>query len=222
MCTDVSKATLIVLNIAFVIAGALLIWVGASTDEGWSKIFEAASNGSSAAAFYLILAFGVLVLLIAFMGLMGALKRQKCLLYTYSFFVFIAIVVSIIIMITGFAGASTASKWSDAKFPAEDAEESVAKAFDLAYCGVMLEHYCSDGSLGDAIALFSPSASSSLTPIIKALKLDANDQVGFSGLCKSLNSTAVGAFVVPNVETFKTICEECKKTEDIDFSELYK
>ncbi|EQC25318.1 hypothetical protein SDRG_16814 [Saprolegnia diclina VS20] len=222
MCTDISKVTLIVLNLAFVVAGALLIWVGASTSSGWSNIFESASNGSTTTTFNLILAFGVLVLLIAFMGLMGALKRQKCLLYTYSFFVFVALAIFILIMITGFAGASTANKWSDAKFPAEDAEKSVAEAFDTAYCGVMLQHYCAAGSLGDAIAIFSPSTSSALTPIIKALNLNANDQTGLSGLCKSLNSTAAGSLVELNVKTFKTICDECKKTEDVDFSDLYK
>ncbi|EQC40938.1 hypothetical protein SDRG_02001 [Saprolegnia diclina VS20] len=104
MCTDISKVTLIVLNFAFLVAGALLIYVGAATSSSWSTIYESASNGSTSATFSLLIAFGVLVVLIAFMGLIGAIKRQKCLLYTYAFFVFVALALFVLITITGFAG----------------------------------------------------------------------------------------------------------------------
>ncbi|KDO31004.1 hypothetical protein SPRG_04192 [Saprolegnia parasitica CBS 223.65] len=77
------------------------------------------------------------MLLTAFLGLVGAIKRQKCLLYTYAFFVFVALVVFVLIMITGFAGTSTVNKWDDATFPADDAETSVAEAFDSTFCRVM-------------------------------------------------------------------------------------
>ncbi|OQS04623.1 hypothetical protein THRCLA_03158 [Thraustotheca clavata] len=221
MWTELSKFTLIVLNIGFVVAGALLIYIGAAFSGGWSTVLAAASNAASASVFHLVLAFGVLVLVIAFMGLMGALKRQKCLLYTYAVFVFIALVIFLIIMITGFSGASTANKWSDASYPAESAETSVGEAFDSAYCGVMVDHYCVAGSVTEAISLFSPSASSSVATIIKELGLNANDRVGLKKLCTSLNSTTVGSIVESSVTSLKTICSACQQAGQVDFSSLY-
>ncbi|OQR87787.1 hypothetical protein ACHHYP_08040 [Achlya hypogyna] len=221
MCTDISKITLILLNLAFVVAGALLIYVGVSVSSGWASVYSSASNASTNGTFNLIIAFGVLVLVIAFMGLMGALKRQKCLLYTYGFFVLIALALFVLIMVTAFSGASTANEWADKSFPADSDETAVSKAFDSAYCGVMVDHYCEKGSLGDAIAVFSPSTSESLTKIMKTLNINANDRTGLQSLCKSLNSTAAGSLVELNVKTFKNICEACDEAADVDFSDLY-
>ncbi|OQS04624.1 hypothetical protein THRCLA_03156 [Thraustotheca clavata] len=221
MWSEVSKYTLIVLNIGFVVAGALLIYIGATNTGGWTDVFNPATNAATVSVFHLVLAFGILVLLIALMGLFGAMKRSKCLLYTYALFVFIALVIFVLIMITGFTSASTANKWDDATFPAENAETSVAEAFDTAYCSVLVDHYCVSGSVSDAMSIFSSTSASAAATIIKLFNLNADERVGFKNLCASLNTTSKDSLGTVNVETFNATCTACKQAGSVDFSSLY-
>ncbi|OQR87244.1 hypothetical protein ACHHYP_09348 [Achlya hypogyna] len=222
MCRSVSKIVLIGLNVVFVVAGALLIYVGAAVSPGWANVYSSASNGSSSTTFNLIIAFGVVVLLIALMGLIGTIKRSKCLLCTYGIFVVLALAIFLLIMVTGFFGAATANSWAEQSFPANNHEVDVSHAFDTAYCAVMFQHYCVGGTLTDAISILSPAASSSVTAMAAALNVDTSGTAGLKDFCVGLNSTSAGAVIRSNTPNLEDVCHACEEAAKYDFSELYE
>jgi len=90
------KYLLFLFNFCFVIIGAVLIGVGVSTKAGWNeKYFAFIKISEFSTPPNLLIAVGVLIFVIAFLGCCGAVKENHCMMMTYSVLVGLILVLEL-------------------------------------------------------------------------------------------------------------------------------
>ncbi|OQR90829.1 hypothetical protein ACHHYP_05204 [Achlya hypogyna] len=211
-----SKAILIVLNLAFIAAGAVFIYYGLNVkNNGWTDIFQ--GNVSKGSLDTGVIAFGAVVIAIALFGFLGALCRNKCLLVLYSIFVFLAMAVFILLAVIFFLSASTANKWANEAYPADaENEPDLAAGFDEVYCYAQAANLCMTSSATDALTAFYPGAGAqSILSVATLLKINVTAPTGINGFCKAVDNQ-LAAVPLPNVKMpsqFTDVCNKCKEVE---------
>ncbi|KAF0750165.1 hypothetical protein AaE_006807 [Aphanomyces astaci] len=201
--TTLSKIILVGLNILFIAAGALLIYVGASfKGNHWSDVFSAATATSVNSLGLYTLIFGIVVVAIACLGLFGALCRNKILLTVYAVFVFLALAVFTAFAVLTFISASTASKWNAAEFPAATEESQVASSLNEVYCYAQGARLCTLASPREAFKTFVPALADTIVGVSTLLKINVDKQVAALGV---VGATAAKA--LPS--QYKQVCETC-------------
>ncbi|RHY51264.1 hypothetical protein DYB30_009316, partial [Aphanomyces astaci] len=95
-----AKVVLILVNIGFIVAGSLLIWLGSKSRDGhWSDIFSTGTATDVSTVSAVVMALGASVILIALFGLTGAACRNRCLLTLYSIFVVVGLIIFVAIAV---------------------------------------------------------------------------------------------------------------------------
>ncbi|OQS05523.1 hypothetical protein THRCLA_02367 [Thraustotheca clavata] len=207
-----SKVILIVLNLAFIVAGALFIYYGLNIkNNGWTDIFQ--GNVSKSGLDTAIIAFGALVIAIALFGFLGAACRNKCLLVIYSIFVFIAMALFIVIAVVFFLSAHTAKSWADQSYPADTNEPDLAIGFDQVYCYAQGANLCMSYSATAALKAFYPgSESATILTVASLLKINVTEKTGVVGFCSNVDKQLAAASV-PNVkmpQQYTDACDACR------------
>ncbi|CAK4623431.1 hypothetical protein LEN26_010241 [Aphanomyces euteiches] len=206
----IAIAVLVLLNLAFIAGGSLAIYFGAAVRAGhWSDIFTAQGVSGANAATVTAIAFGVVVILIALSGFLGAMLKNRCLLMTYAIFVMFAMLLFIAIAVVGFVASNVAKKWADTKFPAEASENDVANGFNQAYCYAEGVRFCTSATAAEALAMFLPESTSSVVQILNAASIDASKVKGLVGLCHDVDSIA-GGLSTKLPSRYATACSTCK------------
>ncbi|CAK4069069.1 unnamed protein product [Aphanomyces euteiches] len=194
--TTCSKIILVVLNLIFVAAGALLIYIGtAFKGSQWTEVLSTAVPSTVDKIGLYIIIFGCLVCVIACFGFFGALCRSRGLLTVYSFFVFVAFAIFTAGAVVAFISASTASKWNSNAFPADDKETSVATGLNQVYCYTQGARLCTTASASEAFAAFVPDQATTIVAAAKLLQIDVEAKTGVNGFCSQVDKqiTALGA-----------------------------
>jgi len=93
--TALVKYILFFFNFIFVVGGAALIVVGALTYTEQTKYVEFVDLGKYQGPPIAMMVFGSIMFVIAFMGCCGALRESNCMIMTYSFLLFVILVVEI-------------------------------------------------------------------------------------------------------------------------------
>ncbi|ESP00260.1 hypothetical protein LOTGIDRAFT_238638 [Lottia gigantea] len=168
MCSDkVAKFLLIVLNIIFLVFGAICLGIGIWVKVDQSSLMyitRAATNNKSInipslieSAAYLLIGGGAIIFVIAFFGFFGAIKKIKCFLFLYAIFILVILCLEVSAAILAIVFKSTfdmyAKKYltkalTDQYVGPYIATDSLSLAFDYAQvkfkcCGI---HNSSDYS----------------------------------------------------------------------------
>ncbi|RHZ31971.1 hypothetical protein DYB31_006028 [Aphanomyces astaci] len=214
--TTLSKIILVGLNILFIAAGALLIYVGVSfKGNHWSDVFSAATATSVNSLGLYTLIFGIVVVAIACLGLFGALCRNKILLTVYAVFVFLALAVFTAFAVLAFISASTASKWNAAEFPAATEESQVASSLNEVYCYAQGARLCTLASPREAFKTFVPALADTIVGVSTLLKINVDETTGINGFCLQVDKQVaalgvVGATAAKALPSqYKQVCETC-------------
>ncbi|CAK4093380.1 unnamed protein product [Aphanomyces euteiches] len=220
----IAKTVLIILNLAFIVAGALLIYFGVALHSGhWADVFtsQGVSGANSTAA--VAIAFGVIVILIALCGFAGAICKNRCLLVTYSIFVVIAMLIFIALAIIGFVAANVAKNWAAKSYPADPSETDVATGFNQAYCYAEGARFCTTASAQEALAAFFPTSSSVIITAVSTVGVNVSKPTGLVGFCQEVDSKA-GALKSSLPSQFTTACSTCNDVASKygDYKSIYE
>ncbi|KAG9410449.1 hypothetical protein AC1031_018489 [Aphanomyces cochlioides] len=215
LSSTLSKIILVILNLAFIAAGALFIYAGVSVGGGhWSDVFSDATYTSLNNFGHMLIAFGCVVCAIALCGFFGAFCRSKCLLTIYSVFVFLGMAVFIVAAVFAFGSASTAKDWAGKSFPADPKESDLAKGFNEVYCYAEAARLCTTASGSEAIAFFlSDSAAATFTTAATAAGIDMTAKTGVVGFCASVDSK-LGTIASTLSSEYKTLCSTCNSVNE--------
>ncbi|EQC34481.1 hypothetical protein SDRG_07809 [Saprolegnia diclina VS20] len=208
-----SKVILVLLNLAFIAAGAVFIYYGLNVkNNGWTDIFQ--GNVSKGGLDTGVIAFGAVVIAIALFGFLGALCRNKCLLVLYSIFVFLAMAIFILLAVLFFLSASTANKWAGEAYPADaENEPDLAIGFDKVYCYAQAANLCMTSSATAAINAFYPSGAAAILSVASLIKVNVSEPTGINGFCNSVDKQ-LAAVSIPNVKMpseYTEVCKTCKE-----------
>jgi len=90
------KYLLFIFNFCFTVIGAVLIGVGVSTKAGWNETYFAFIKSSSLSTPpNLLIAVGIFIFVIAFLGCCGAIKENHCMMMSYSVLVGLILVLQL-------------------------------------------------------------------------------------------------------------------------------
>ncbi|KAF0711602.1 hypothetical protein As57867_004714, partial [Aphanomyces stellatus] len=182
-----SKLILVVANLGFLTAAVLLLVLGVQIHTShWSDVFDTNNAIRGPVVAGALMAAGAFITVVSVMGLVGAFRTNRCLLYTYSLFALLALVVFVAIMSLGFATGAKAKAWAATTFPAELVETDVAKGYNAIYCSAQAGRFCSDGSAKDAAAAFYPTLDTAT--FLAAAGVDVNAKSGLLGLCSAADA----------------------------------
>ncbi|ETW05684.1 hypothetical protein H310_03403 [Aphanomyces invadans] len=228
--TTLSKIVLVALNVVFIAAGALLIYIGVSfKGNQWSDVFSAATATPLNSLGLYTLIFGSVVVGIASLGIFGALCRNKVLLSIYAVFVFIALAVFSAFAVLTFMSASTASKWTAAQFPAATEETQVATSLNEVYCYAQGARLCTSASARDAFKAFVPALADTIVTVSTLLQINVDEKTGINGFCNQVDKQvaalgAVGATAAKSLPAqYKQVCDTCAdvKNKYGDFQSIF-
>ncbi|KAF0718522.1 Aste57867_1624 [Aphanomyces stellatus] len=212
--TTFSKIILVVLNLVFIAAGGVFIYIGVSVGGSqWSDILSSGTSTAVSTFGTLAIATGAGICAIACFGFFGALCRNKCLLTIYSIFVFLAMVLFIAAAVLAFGSASTANDWINKSFPAVQNENDVAEGFNQAYCYAQAGRLCTSASAKDALAVFLPNSAATITTVATQAGIDMTEATGVLGFCKNVQAKA-GALASMLPAEYKKACDACQTVGD--------
>ncbi|RHY30554.1 hypothetical protein DYB32_004224 [Aphanomyces invadans] len=226
-----AKVMLILINIGFIVAGSLLIWLGTKSRNGhWTDIFSTGTATDVNTVATAIIALGASVIVIAFFGFAGAACRNRCLLTLYSIFVVLGLIIFVAITVLGFLSSSQANTWIAKSFPADPAETDVAKGFNQVYCYAEGGRFCVTSPAKDAINTFFPTGSDATVTALSAAGIDVNANTGLLGVCDQVSAKlaslpATAAEIVKSAlpNEYKDACATCQdvKANYGDYSAVF-
>ncbi|RHX98174.1 hypothetical protein DYB37_003707 [Aphanomyces astaci] len=221
-----AKVVLILVNIGFIVAGSLLIWLGSKSRDGhWSDIFSTGTATDVSTVSAVVMALGASVILIALFGLTGAACRNRCLLTLYSIFVVVGLIIFVAIAVLGFMSTSQANTWTAKAFPADPAETDVAKGFNQVYCYAEGGRFCVTSSVKDAVNTFFPSVGQSGIDAFVLAGVDVTANTGLIGLCDQVNAKLTSSPALSSAlpKEYKDACATCQdvKTKYGEYSSLF-
>lgn len=167
--------------------------------SGWLDVFEEKYPWMSEAVFWLVFVFGLLVVFLAIMGIVGACTGNNCMLSIYNFFVGLALIIFLLLTIAAFASTNTAKDWKSKDYPAHESEPKAAKSFNKVYCMAQAVYYCNDGPVNDTLRFFFPN----VNPVLRA---ELKNYETVSAACEDGKDTAPG---------IGNVCSACVKTESV-------
>ncbi|KAF0718525.1 Aste57867_1627 [Aphanomyces stellatus] len=213
----ISKGVLILLNLAFIVGGGLLIYLGASIRGGhWNNVYESGPSVTDAnSAASIVIGLGAIIVLIAFFGFAGAVCKNRCFLTLYSIFVVIALLIFLLIGILGFVAAGGAKSWAAKAYPASDGEVKVAGGFNEAYCYAQAARFCTAATAKEALAALLPSSGAAIASVASTGGVSVTEPTGIVGFCKSVDAKA--STLAPLLPSeYKKACAACKDVSKYD------
>lgn len=191
---------LMFINVIFALFGVLLIYVSSSiVESGWLEIFSDNYSWIQSGTFYALVGFGVVLIVVSFLGCYGAWSGNRKLLKFYMYFLVLAIVVFVFVAAIGFLSSNTANDWKSRPFPAADDEVSGAQNFNRIYCYSQAVHYCNSANVAEAIDLFFP--------ILSGFSSSFNELTGINQVCGLAGSNPVA-----DIDQIKEACDACAET----------
>ncbi|KAF0693956.1 Aste57867_15124 [Aphanomyces stellatus] len=220
-----SKLILVVANLGFLTAAVLLLVLGVQIHTShWSDVFDTSNAISGTVVTGALITAGAFVAVVSVMGLVGAFRTNRCLLYTYSLFALLALVVFVGIMSLGFATGAKAKAWATETFPVQTVENDVAESFNGIYCSAQAGRFCSEGSTQDAAAAFYPTLDTAT--FLAAVGVDVNAKSGLLGLCSAADAKiAAGGLTTAQLpDGYKAACDACKAlgTDYLTYNAIYR
>lgn len=181
---NVAKVLLLLLNMAFIVAGCLLVYFSHRVENsGWLEVFQGdyAWIGSSTLLF--LLALGAVIIALAALGCFGALLQQKLLLTIYAVLLFLTALLFVVVAVGAYMANSKADAWGSKNYPATGNEASIGANFNKLYCYAQVPYYCEDATVNSVLAMFNVSLSGYFT----------DSTTNFTSVCDTVNLEAINA-----------------------------
>lgn len=203
--------------LVFITTGGLLIFLSLTVlSTQWKDIYSIELGFFTSEWVTLVLVFGVILILQAFVGcFFSMLMHKRKLVWTYVGVLLITIVGLVMLALGGFVAQSCGGKQYDAALAVSDEakradavtdlEIETARAFNLQYCQSALAYYCLNGGgrVSEGVDLFFPE--------VKELVGDSANQV--QGIMKYCLEGVPPGFI--------PVCERCEKVVKKYSEELY-
>jgi hypothetical protein len=157
---NVAKVLLLLLNMAFMVAGCLLVYFSHRVkSSGWLEAFQGdyAWIGSSTLIFTMVL--GAVVIALSALGCFGALLQQKLLLTVYAVVLVLTVALFVVMAVGAHIANSKADDWGSQDYPATDDEASLGVNFNELYCYAQVPYYCEDATVNTVLSMFNISLS---------------------------------------------------------------
>lgn len=208
MFAGFSKASIILVNMLLVGVGGILVYIGILfTTSGWLDIFRDYSGWLQETTFWLLLGFGMLVIVFALIGCLAAFMENRCVLRTYSACIGTMLVLFLLISIAALYSSSTAKDWREAAYPANDAEVSAGLNFDKVYCYSQFSYYCHDGNVTETFQNFFPRI------LVGSI---FNQASGLLDVCARIGNQS-------NIPQLQRVCDSCRaSTEYQSYDKIYQ
>lgn len=195
--TNMAKVVLLLLNMGFMVAGCLLVYFSHRIkSSGWLDAFEGDYAWVGSTTFVGMIILGVIVIVLAVLGCVGAQLRHKLVLTIYAG---VLIATALLFAVLAFGAHSVSSKmsgWEDATYPASTTEASLGTNFNELYCYAMVPYYCETAKVDAVLDMFNESSLSSYV---------SSSTTNFTALCGVLDVSGID-----------TICEVCDLVSEYD------
>ncbi|KAK1930610.1 hypothetical protein P3T76_013931 [Phytophthora citrophthora] len=155
---NVAKVLLLLLNMAFMVAGCLLVYFSHRVkSSGWLDAFQGDYEwiGTSTLVFTLVL--GAVVIVLSALGCFGALLQQKLLLTIYGIVLILTAILFAVVVVGAHMANSKADDWGSQDYPATSEEASLGANFNQLYCYAQVPYYCKDASVNTVLEMFNVS-----------------------------------------------------------------
>ncbi|KAG6574336.1 MORN repeat-containing protein 5 [Phytophthora cinnamomi] len=182
---NVAKVLLLLLNMAFMVAGCLLVYFSHRVkSSGWLDVFQGdyAWIGTSTLIFTLVV--GAVVIALSALGCFGALLQQKLLLTVYGVVLVLTAALFVVVAIGAHMANSKAEDWGSQDYPATANEASLGVNFNELYCYAQVPYYCQDAKVNTVLEMFNVSLSgyfsdstSNFTNVCATVTLAAIDDI---------------------------------------------
>uniref|UniRef100_K3WRP4 Tetraspanin n=1 Tax=Globisporangium ultimum (strain ATCC 200006 / CBS 805.95 / DAOM BR144) TaxID=431595 RepID=K3WRP4_GLOUD len=205
MGISLANVVLLLVNAGFLVAGVLLITFTSSLKEtGWTDALEGTDYESTATlAITAVKTLGIVTIVIALFGAIGAITRNRVVLMVYLIVMVIMMLVFGVIGGTAFSFKGKMKDWEDATFPAADDETSLAETFNEAYCYAQGAYYCNNATAQEAFKVFMPDVSDAIVALLPNVQ-------GINSLCDQYKS------LVSGMDSVCTACAQAKKFAKYD------
>lgn len=186
---------MILVNIGFLVAGILLLrFKSKLEDSGWADALKDTDYESTAdAATTMVQLLGIAAIVLAIIGVVGAVVQNRLLLLLYSVIMVAAMSAFGVLAGTALTFKTKMKDWEDTAFPADDQETSLAETFNEVYCYAEGYYYCNNATAQEAYETFFPNASTELVALLP-------NTTGITSICDELEGT---------VDGLSTVCEAC-------------
>ncbi|KAL7683528.1 hypothetical protein Plhal304r1_c041g0119901 [Plasmopara halstedii] len=191
---------MILVNIGFLVAGALLIhfksildssgWADALADTEYDYIAEAATSAAEI--------LGIAAITLAMVGIVGAIIQNRLLLLLYSLIMVAAMSAFGVLAGTAFTFKTKLTEWEDTAFPANDQESKLAGTFNEVYCYAEGYYYCNSATAKESYETFFPVANPTIVSMLP-------DITGIVSVCADPNTMTS----LSMVEGLTKVCEAC-------------
>ncbi|KAG3112260.1 hypothetical protein PI124_g8569 [Phytophthora idaei] len=155
---NVAKVLLMLLNMAFMVAGCLLVYFSHRVKtSGWLDAFQGDYEWIGTSTLILTLVLGAVVIALSALGCFGALMQQKLLLTIYGIVLLLTAILFVVVAVGAHMANSKADDWNSKDYPATDNEASLGTNFNKLYCYAQVPYYCEDASVNTVLAMFNTS-----------------------------------------------------------------
>lgn len=191
---------LLLVNVGLVTAGALLVSFAVRLKAtGWTDALEGTDYESTALlAITITQALGIAAIVLALIGAIGAVTRNRVVLVLYLVLMVLLMLVFGVIGITAFAFKGKMSDWKAATFPAVEDETAFAETFNDAYCYAQGAYYCNNATAHEAFKVFMPDAAETVAALLPEVR-------GINSLCEKYQSLVSG---------MDAVCKACAKAKE--------
>ncbi|RLN95549.1 hypothetical protein BBJ28_00017950, partial [Nothophytophthora sp. Chile5] len=194
---NVAKVLLLLLNMAFMVAGCLLVYFSHRVkSSGWLEAFQGDYAWIGTSTFVFTLVLGAVVIALAALGCFGALLQQKLLLLIYAVVLVLTALLFVVVAVGAHIAHAKAESWGGDSYPASDSEASLGVNFNELYCYAQVPYYCEDAAINDVLDMFNVTSLSGYF---------ADSTTNFSSICGSVDVTAVNS-----------ICTVCDLVSEYD------
>ncbi|CAI5709091.1 unnamed protein product [Hyaloperonospora brassicae] len=186
---------LIAVNLSFLVGGILLLRFKATLERsGWTDALEHTDYEYVAhTATWMLQLLGIAAIVLALVGIIGAVVQNRLMLLLYALVVVVAMAVFGVLAGLAFAFKAKMTGYEAAAYPVDDREAVVATTFNQVYCYAEGYYYCNNATAAEAYTTFFPDAPGELLSLLPNV-------TGIVSLCGELSSTVSG---------LQTVCEAC-------------
>ncbi|KAH7492011.1 hypothetical protein KRP22_002502 [Phytophthora ramorum] len=193
---NVAKVLLLLLNMAFMVAGCLLVYFSHRVkSSGWLEAFQGDYAWIGTSTLVLTLVLGAVVIALSALGCFGALLQQKLLLTIYAIVLVLTAILFVVVAVGAHMANSKADDWSSLDYPATEDEASLGANFNELYCYAQVPYYCEDATVNTVLEMFNISLSGYFT----------DSTTNFSNVCATVTLAAID-----------DICAVCDQVAEYD------
>ena len=208
--TKSAQLVLVLVNLGFFVGGVLLIAYAVKfRNSAFILVFEVNLPWIKSVIQGCMISLGSVVIILSLAGFWGAFFKKRGILHCYNFFVALAFVLFITVMVCAFVSMATANKWAGDNYPAENKEPLVADGFNTVYCYSEAVYLCNFVPVKDLAGALFPGILDVVTSEMQGLR-------GINALCDKAKPFLKLDIISNNFESLLTACDECGKTKQYD------